>query len=284
MKEGTGRGYRTFQRGGYEILVGKGAKDNDRLMKAAAATLQILAADRLGLRLGITVVLHTWTRELLRHPHVHCIVSAGGETLDGGGWTAIDRPFLFPAAVMKTLFRGKLLASLKASHRIAPLDLPDQRSLRDLLAPLYQRDWVVHAKAPLASHRLVVRYLGAYTRRVAISNRRVLALSDHSITFRARKRTVTLADHEFIRRFLLHVLPKGFRKVRHYGLYAPGNAARLAAVGDDMMDQLADLPGDLAAPDRRAGSSPGRLCPLCEEGILVYAFPLVGDTPLLDSS
>jgi hypothetical protein len=177
-----------------------------------------------------------------------------------------------------------MLASLKASHRAEPLDLPGEQTLRGILAPLYRRDWVVYAKAPLSSHRLLVRYLGAYTRRVAISSSRVLALGERSITFRGRKRTVTLGDDEFIRRFLLHVLPKGFRKVRHYGLYAPGNATRLDAVGNDMIDRLGDLPADLAAPERRHGWSPGRLCPLCEEGVLVYAFPIIGDTPFLDSS
>ena len=254
------------------------------LIKAAAATLQTLAADRHGLRLGITTVLHTWTREMLRHPHVHCIVSAGGLSLERGGWQAIDSPFLFPVEVIKALFRGKFLAMLKAADKRESLEVPDDQPLRALLAPLYLRGWVVYAKAALSRRRHLVRYLGAYTHRVGISKSRIVTLGDGDVTFRIRDgRTATVDDDEFIRRFLLHVLPKGFRKIRHYGLYAPGNAALLDAVGNGLMDSLDDLP-EGTNESTAVSTGRGRLCSICQEGLLIFASILPSGAKFLDSS
>ena len=254
----------------------------DRLLRAAAETLKTLAADRLGILPGITVVLHTWTRALLRHPHVHCIVTAGGEDLALGGWKPIDRAFLLPAAVMAGLFRGKLLALLKAADRRQPLVLPDPQPLRALLAPLYKKRWVVYAKAPLHDRRHLVRYLGAYTHRVAISEGRIAALGDHDVTFRTRRqRTVTLSDQQFLDRFRMHVLPKGFRKVRHFGLYAPGNTLRLLAVGESHAEQLPDLPRHSDAMPR---ARRGRICPVCAQGVLTFIRFLPEGATFLDSS
>ncbi len=255
----------------------------DRAMKAAARTLTQLCADRLGVKPGITAVLHTWTRELLRHPHIHCIVSAGGLDLQAGeGFKPIDGAFLLPVAVMASLFRGKLLNMLKAAHRTKPLHLPDALPLSDLLRPLHAKRWVVFAKARMDSRKHVVRYLGAYTHRVAISESRVLHLDEHGITFRARgARQITLTDEQFLDRFRLHILPKGFRKVRHNALYAPGNAARLQAVGENYAEQLEDLPPDA---DTKADATSGRICPCCEQGVMVYLAPLAHPPDIVDSS
>ncbi len=255
----------------------------DRAMKAAARTLTELCADRLGVKPGITAVLHTWTRELLRHPHIHCIVSAGGLNLQTGeGFKPIDGAFLLPVAVMASLFRGKLLNMLKAAHRKEPLHLPDALPLSDLLRPLHSKRWVVFAKARMDSRKHVVRYLGAYTHRVAISESRVVHLDEHGITFRARgKRRITLTDEQFLDRFRLHILPKGFRKVRHFALYAPGNAARLQAVAEHCAAQLDDVPPDADAQDD--GSS-RRVCPRCQQGTMVYVAMLAYPHDSLDSS
>ena len=254
----------------------------DRLLKAAAHTLLELSADRLGILPGVTVVLHTWTRELLRHPHVHCIVTAGGEDLVSGGWKPVAKPFLLPAEVMANLFRGKLLALLKAADRQVPLAVPDQVPLRHLLAPLYKKRWVVFARAPLPTRRHLVRYLGAYTHRVGISEGRIASLGDHEITFRTRgRRTVTLSDEAFLQRFRMHVLPKGFRKVRHFGLYAPSNSRRLDAVGQSYAEQLPDLPPHADASPR---NNRGRVCPVCAQGVMTFDHMLPEGASFLDSS
>jgi len=248
----------------------------DRLLRAAAETILAITETRLGLRPGITVVLHTWTREMLTHPHVHCIVSAGGEDLETGAWKAAPK-FLAHVEPMAELFRGKLLGMLKATHKVAPLTMPDETSLRDLLAPLYQRRWVVFVKAPLENRRDLVRYLGSYTHRVAISNSRIVRLDEKTVTFRTRRaRTITISHDEFIKRFLAHVLPKGFRKIRHYGLYAPGSVARLQAVGNDYAEQLDDLP-DVSQGSTTAAPSL-RTCPHCKQGTLRFTL-FVPTTP-----
>jgi hypothetical protein len=240
----------------------------DRMLRAAAETILAITETRLGIRPGITVVLHTWTREMLTHPHVHCIVSAGGENLETSRWKAAPK-FLAHVEPMADLFRGKLLCMLKATHKIAPLTIPDEVTLRDLLAPLYQRRWVVFVKAPLDNRQKLVRYLGAYTHRVAISNSRIVRIDEATVTFRTKRRkTITISHHAFIERFLAHVLPKGFRKIRHYGLYAPGSVARLQAVGNDYAEQLGDLP-DL--PTGATAPITLRTCPHCKQGTLRFA-------------
>ena len=254
----------------------------DRLLRAAVETILAITETRLGFRPGITVVLHTWTRQMLTHPHVHCIVSAGGEDFQTGGWKAAPK-FLAHAEAMKELFKGKLLGMLKATHKLAPLTIPDGKaSLSELLAPLYQRRWVVFVKAPLDSHQKLLRYLGSYTHRVAISNSRIVRIDEETVTFRTKRgKTVTVSHDEFIKRFLAHVLPKGFRKIRHYGLYAPGCAAQLEAVGNDYIEQLDDL------PDVPIASTTGlslRICPLCEQGTLRFTLFVPLKTACNDTS
>jgi len=208
------------------------------LFQAAAETLLTIAADpkRLGARLGITAVLHTWGSALTHHPHIHCIVPGGGLSLDGQRWVACKPGFFLPVRVLSRLFRRLLLEKLSAAHHAGHLqffdphhNLANSQDFADYLAPLRQIDWVVYAKRPFAGPEAVLAYLSRYTHRVAISNSRLLACDQRGVTFkwkdyRAKRRdryqSMTLATSEFIRRFLIHVLPPGFHRIRHYGLFA----------------------------------------------------------------
>jgi hypothetical protein len=204
------------------------------LFRAAAQTLLTLGRDRarLGAHLGITAVLHTWTRELDFHPHVHCIVTGGGLGVDGECWVPARRRYLFPVQVLSRLFRGKFLASLAQAHRDGELevggttqDLVDPAAFQQFVDKLYRAEWVVYAKRPFGGPQQVFRYLGRYTHRVGISNQRLQHIDGGGVRFATKgSRSITLPPHEFIRRFLLHVLPSGFVKIRHYGLLAAGNA------------------------------------------------------------
>ena len=189
---------------------------------------------RLGAQVGFTAVLHTWTRDLRFHPHLHCIVTGGGLTLDGSTWKATRRDYLFPVAVLSKLFRGKLVAVLDEAYRNGRLnvrgvdgfvDVPDpDTAWRRLRKKLYRTKWVSYAKPPFASAETVYQYLGRYTHRVGLSNHRLISATSDTVTFRTwGEQTAELRPHEFLRRFLQHVLPDGFVKLRHYGLLAPGN-------------------------------------------------------------
>jgi hypothetical protein len=203
------------------------------LFSCATETLLELGRDpqRLGAELGITSVLHTWTRELLFHPHVHCIVTGGGLSLDGERWVHSQRDYLFPVRVLGALFRGKMLAHLRAAYDASELRLEgpaaqfaDRRRFQRLCDKLETKRWVVYAKPPFGGPEQVFRYLGRYTHRVGISNQRLVAFDEHTVTFWTRgSSTATLAADEFIRRFFLHVLPTRFVKIRHHGLMAPVN-------------------------------------------------------------
>ena len=208
------------------------------LFKAAAETLLTIAADpkRLGARLGITAVLHTWGSALTHHPHLHCIVPGGGLSLDGSRWVACKSGFLLPVRVLSRLFRRLLLEKLCAAHHTGDLqffgqhqNLTNPEDFANYLSPLRQIDWVVYAKRPFAGPKAVLAYLSRYTHRVAIANSRLIACDERGVTFkwkdyrakrRHRYKTMTLATPEFIRRFLIHALPAGFHRIRHYGLFA----------------------------------------------------------------
>ncbi|MCP3956611.1 MAG: hypothetical protein GY719_02035 [bacterium] len=185
----------------------------------------------LGGRLGITAVLHTWTRELHFHPHLHCIVT-GGALDDDGRWHETKPDFLFPVRVLSALFRGKLLDGLYGLEQQGKLDLsslgePAQAAgaFDQMIDTLYGKQWVVYAKRPFGGPEAVFEYLGRYTHRVAISNARLIDFDDGQVTFATKNgRKVTVTAKSFIRRFLLHVLPKGFVKIRHYGLLSPSHA------------------------------------------------------------
>lgn len=201
---------------------------------AASGTLLELGQDpkRVGGMLGITAVLHTWTRSLNFHPHVHCIVTGGGLSPDGTQWLSAGRGrYLFPVQVMHILFRGKLLAALTLARELGQLKfdgpcahLADPLAFTRLKDELYGKEWMVYCKPPFGGAEDVFKYLGRYTHRVGISNQRLIDIDESGVTFSTKNgATVTLAPHEFIRRFLLHVLPRGFVKIRHYGLLAPSN-------------------------------------------------------------
>jgi len=203
------------------------------LFKAAAETLLELGADpkHLGGLLGLTAVLHTWTRELDFHPHLHVIVTAGGLAPNGETWVPSKSDFLFPVKVLGKLFRGKFLFALKRAREKGMLefaggcaDLDATERFSSLMSKLYDTDWVVYCKEPFDGPVAVFEYLGRYTHRVGISNQRLISIDDQGVTFYTKDgNTKTVPPLEFIRRFLMHVLPKNFTKIRHFGLLAPCN-------------------------------------------------------------
>ena len=217
------------------------------LFEAAAETLKTIAADprHLGAETAATMVLHTWGQTLTYHPHVHVIVPGGGLSPDGGTWIACRPGFFLPVRVLQRLYRRLFLQKLAAAHAAGRLQffdalapLSDPRAFARHLAPSRRVDWIVYAKKPFAGPEQVLRYLARYTHRIAISNRRIVAIDDRSVTFTwkdyrdgAKQKTMTLEAHEFIRRFLLHVLPDGFQRIRHYGFLANGHRkAKLATI------------------------------------------------------
>jgi len=213
----------------------------DLLFRAASATMTTIAADpkHLGARIGITAVLHTWGSALTHHPHIHMIVPGGGLSLDGTRWISSRAAFLLPVRVLGALFRRLFLTQLMALHDAGKLGffgsaahLADRRAFLRHLAPVRKKRWVVYAKAPFAGPEAVLAYLARYTHRVAISNSRLVRFDETGVTFRYkdyrkggtdRQQVMTLAADAFIQRFLLHNLPRGFHRIRHYGLLASGN-------------------------------------------------------------
>lgn len=219
------------------------AKVYGLLFTAAAETLTTIAADpkHLGADIGLTAVLHTWGQSLDHHPHVHCIVPGGGISPDGKSWVRCRPDFFLPVRVLSRLFRRLFLEGLVAAYEAGELQffsdlasLKDREAFRAYLAPLRTREWVVYAKRPFAGPKQVLAYLARYTHRVAIGNSRLLELTDEHVSFRwkdyrengdHKNKVMKLAVGEFMRRFLLHVLPDGFHRIRHYGLFANGHRA-----------------------------------------------------------
>src|SRR6266404_1700144 len=256
----------------------------DILFTTSTETMTTIAADpeHLGARIGITSVLHTWGSALTHHPHVHMIVPGGGISIDGTRWVPCRPDFILPVKVLSRLFRGLFLAKLVAAHRARRLKffgvharLDNIRAFKAYLAPLRKIDWVVYAKEPFAGPRQVLRYLSRYTHRIAISNRRLVSADENGVTFKykdyriegpAHYKMMTLATDEFIRRFLIHVLTKGFHRIRHYGLFANANRAENiakarallnvappAADPQEQPDIAADAPRVLPCPCPRCG-------------------------------
>ena len=255
----------------------------DLLFKAAAETTLTLAADpkHLGARIGLTAVLHTWGSAMTHHPHVHMIVPGGGLSPDGTRWIACRPNFFLPVRILSKLFRRLILEKLATAHAVGQLrffgahtDLADAKAFAAFLARLRNIRWFVYAKRPFAGPEAVLAYLARYTHRVAISNSRLIRADDSGVTFtwkdyrvegRARCKTMTLAVDEFIRRFLLHVLPRGFHRIRHYGLFAHGSrAANLArarallGVHEPPCETANAQPAGATAPP-----SPMQPCPCC---------------------
>jgi Putative transposase/Transposase zinc-binding domain len=261
----------------------------DILFTASAETMTTIAGDpkHLGARIGITSVLHTWGSALTHHPHVHMIVPGGGISLDGTRWVPCRPDFILPVEVLSCLFRGLFLAKLVAAHRAGRLEffgvharLDNIRAFKAYLAPLRKIDWVVYAKRPFGGPKAVLAYLSRYTHRVAISNRRLVAAEDGGVSFRwkdyriegpGRWKTMTLTSHEFIRRFLMHVLPSGFHRIRHYGLLASGTRAANIARSRELLA----VPAPQKPPDTSEAAAIEeppilpRPCPCCGGRMIV---------------
>jgi hypothetical protein len=259
------------------------------LFELAAETLRTIAADpkHLGARIGVTLVLHTWGSAMTHHPHAHGIVPGGGLSLDGERWVACKPGFFLPVRVLSRLFRRLFLAALTRAHRDGQLqffgeytELADPATFARWLVPLRRTEWVVYAKRPFAGSRAVLAYLSRYTHRVAISNSRLLALDERGVTFRwkdyrakghTRTKTMTLSAHEFMRRFLLHVLPSGFHRIRHYGLIAnAGRRENLHRARELLQLDAPSAPTEPHSDDRPAASGPPTfLCPDCGAAMIV---------------
>jgi hypothetical protein len=215
----------------------------DLLFKTSAETMLTIAADpkHLGAKVGFTSVLHSWGSAMTHHPHIHMIVPGGGISMDGSRWVSCRPNFFLPVRVLSRLFRGLILKGLKKAHADGRLKffndhqaLADKAAFNAYLKPLYKTNWAIHAKEPFAGPKAVLAYLSRYTHRVAIANSRLISIDDKTVTFtwknyRAegadRYKTMNLPIHEFIRRFLIHVFPKRFHHIRHYGLLANGHRA-----------------------------------------------------------
>ena len=249
----------------------------DLLFKAASETMLTIAADpkHLGARIGITAVLHTWGSAMTHHPHVHMIVPGGGIAHDGARWISSRPAFLLPVRVLGALFRRLFLARLMALYQCGKLaffghlaQLADARAFRRHVSPVRKKRWVVYAKPPFGGPEAVLAYLSRYTHRVAISNRRLIAFDGQGVTLRTkdyrrdgpeRQRVMTLATAEFIRRFLLHVLPRGFHRIRHYGLLA-GSVRKASIARARQLLEVAPPPDDTEPVEPVDARPP---CPCC---------------------
>jgi hypothetical protein len=237
----------------------------DLLFRCAAETLLELGRDtnRLGGELGVTTVLHTWSRDLSYHPHVHCVVTGGALSVDGERWLSAGDDYLFPVEVMGKLFRGKLLDALRRARKRGALQTNDPTGFAAIMARLYRKDWVVYCKRPFGGPEQVVRYLGQYTHRIAISNHRLVSMDEHGVTFRTKNgKRVTVDGVAFLERWLSHVLPPGFVKIRHHGLVSAAHATtrlevarqRLLATASTAGSQPSACPSSTPAPNSVASS------------------------------
>jgi len=276
----------------------------DCLFQAGAQTLRAVAANpkRLGAQIGMLLVLHTWGQNLHHHPHVHAVVTGGGLACNAQGvvetpprWVACRPGFFLPVRVLSRVFRGKFLERLRQAFdggelvfpgTLATLAQPD--AFARWLTPLYRQEWVVYAKPPLGGPEQVLKYLARYTHRVAISNQRLLSLEDGQVTFRYkdyaadnRSKTLTLSGEEFLRRFVQHVLPRGFVKIRHYGLLAPrGRDERLATCRRLLLPALITIPSpESAGAVVNVASARAPCCPACGGHRLEIRELLTADAP-----
>ena len=258
------------------------------LFDVAAETLVTIAADpkHLGASIGATLVLHTWGSALTHHPHVHGIVPGGGLSPDGQRWVACKPGFFLSVRVLSRLFRRRFLEELEHLHRAGRLQffgefaaLANAHAFADWLAPLRKCEWVVYAKRPFAGPEAVLAYLSRYTHRVAISNSRLVAMDERGVTFRwkdyrakgrTRRKTMTLDADEFMRRFLLHVLPSGFHRIRHYGLLANGNRKASLAQVRQLLLQAPDKAMETSGGDAESESAqPTFFCPHCGAPMII---------------
>jgi hypothetical protein len=265
------------------------------LFEVAAEVLRTIAGDakHLGAQIGVTLVLHTWGSALTHHPHVHGIVAGGGLSADGERWVACKPGFFLPVRVLSRLFRRRFLEELIKAYGAGQLrffgefaDLADVAAFVDWLTPLRQCEWVVYAKRPFAGPSAVLAYLSRYTHRVAISNQRLIAMDERGITFRwkdyrikegPRFKTMTLSPAEFMRRFLLHVLPSGFHRIRHFGFLAnAGRRENLAKVRKLLQVAPTPMPETVDAVVCAAPVQPTFVCPACGAAMVIIEIFLRG--------
>lgn len=259
------------------------------LFDIAAETLRTIAADprHLGARIGVTLVLHTWGSALTHHPHVHGIAPGGGLALDADRWVSCRRGFFLPVRVLSRYFRRRFLEELQQLHHRGELrffgehaELAEPARFAEYLAPLRELEWVVYAKRPFSGPETVLAYLSRYTHRVAIANSRLIAFDERGVTFRwkdyrqkgrTRYKTMTLSAAEFMRRFLLHVLPSGFHRIRHYGLLGNGQRRQLLDTARELLQPLNTTPERTATPQLVAPLSapPVFLCRHCGAPMLI---------------
>jgi predicted Zn-ribbon and HTH transcriptional regulator len=265
----------------------------DLLFKVSAETMLTIATDpkHLGARIGITSVLHTWGSALTHHPHLHMIVPGGGISPDGQRWVSCRPGFFLPVRVLSRLFRRLFLEKLLAAHQAGRLSffgdharLVDAQAFTAFLAPLRKTEWVVYSKRPFGGPEAVLAYLSRYTHRVAIANSRLIAFDEQGVTFnwkdyriegRNRYKHMTLATDEFIRRFLIHVLPKGLHRIRHYGLLAKGVCADNIA----RVRELLVAVNSQSEPTRAAADSSKPSCPCCGGRMIIIEVFERGATP-----
>jgi hypothetical protein len=256
------------------------------LFRAAAETLRTIAADpkHLGAEIGLVAVLHTWGQNLHHHPHVHCVVPGGGPSLDSTRWVACRPGFFLPVRVLGRLFRRLFLAELRAAFEAGEFGffgelagLAEPAAFTRRLRELRRVDWVVYAKPPFGGPEQVLAYLGRYTHRVAIANSRLVGVTDTDVVFRwkdyrhhSKSKLMTLDADEFIRRFLLHTLPDGFHRIRHYGLLANGHRAAKLALCRRLLDMPPTEPAADQDPDASLQSRPEH-CPCCGGAMVVIA-------------
>jgi hypothetical protein len=267
----------------------------DLLLRCAAATVLEVAAnpDHLGARTGVLAVLHTWGQTLQLHPHAHCVVPGGGLSADGTRWIGSRPDFFLPVRVLSRVFRGKFLAGLRAAFASGRLHVAGDCSdaaaqFEHLVSAAARSEWVVYAKPPFGGPERVLKYLARYTHRVAISNCRLLDQNDGMVRFRYkdyahgnRKRVMTLSASEFVRRFLLHVLPSGLVRIRHYGIlsnrHRRGNLARCRELlaGGAAVQSEPESAAPLPTAERPESSTATRVCPRCGAGrmMLIAEFP-----------
>ena len=265
------------------------------LFRAASQTLLTIAADpkHLGAKIGFLAVLHTWTQTLLHHPHIHCVVPGGGLSLDHTRWVSSRKQFFLPVRVLSQVFRGKFLFYLKQAFDQGKLKffgdlepLTDPKAFVSFLRKNRAIEWVVYAKPPFGGPAQVLDYLGRYTHRVAISNNRLLAFQDGNVTFQYkdrkngnRKKSMTLDNHEFIRRFLIHILPQGFAKLRYFGFLANRHRSDRLSLCRQLLQEppLDDDPQILDWKSRHqtlTGESL-EICPACRQGRMLLLQILV---------
>ena len=256
------------------------------LFRAASQTLLQIAADpkRLGAAIGFLAVLHTWGQTLQHHPHLHCVIPGGGLSPDRSRWVSCRKGFFLPVKVLSRLFRGKFVAYLRAANEQGRLafhgqskHLAEGDQFASLLKEVSKLEWVVYAKPPFGGPLQVLKYLARYTHRVAISNQRLVGLSEGQVTFRWKDyadgnavKEMTLDVREFTRRFLLHILPRGFVRIRHYGFLA--NRCRSERLDccrrllAESANQAASLEPANITPDQHDADRESELCPVCREG------------------